>query len=195
MKFLILLLVCDVLSQSPTASVTDLPVADTTSKADLPRAAVEIDDSPKTAARQNEIEAEAETEEPEPVSSSTLHFTDLACTEPNMEWLSCGPRCYQTCAFQPRGVRKTRAVCENVSSTGCYVGCFCKSGYVRINEKCILPIDCPGKSKTVCALKASSKPDCLLLNSPIVCLRQRGVQAVRHTVSVDMRQLHTRQRD
>lgn len=162
MKFLILLLVCDVLSESPTGGLTDLPSADTKLKADLPRAAdgvrgVEIDSSPKIAdedvrseetdtvvSRQNEIEAETE----EAVTTTTVHFTDLACTEQHMEWLSCGPRCYQTCAFQPRGVRQTRAVCENVVSTGCYVGCFCKSGYVRINDKCILPVDCPGKSIT-----------------------------------------------
>jgi Trypsin Inhibitor like cysteine rich domain len=112
---------------------------------------VEVADvKPETVvARQNELEYEVEAETPGPdfLSTSTVHFTQMACTQENMEWNSCGPRCYQTCAFQPRGVRKSRAVCETASATGCYAACFCKSGYVRINDKCILPVDCPSKLK------------------------------------------------
>lgn len=80
--------------------------------------------------------------------SSTAHFTELACTRDNMEWLSCGPRCYQTCGFQPRDAkqqRKSRAVCASSNDTGCYAGCYCKSGYVRLNDNCVLPTMCPRK--------------------------------------------------
>lgn len=83
--------------------------------------------------------------------STTVHFSELACTRDNMEWLACGPRCYQTCGFQPRDgrevalERKSRAYCASSNDTGCYAGCYCKSGYVRFHDNCVLPIQCPSK--------------------------------------------------
>lgn len=78
--------------------------------------------------------------------SSTVHFTELACTGDNMEWLACGPRCSATCGFQPRDARRdSRAVCSPSNESGCYAGCFCKSGYVRLNDRCVLPVNCPRK--------------------------------------------------
>jgi hypothetical protein len=78
--------------------------------------------------------------------SSTVHFTEMACTGDNMEWLSCGPRCSATCGFQPRDARRdSRAVCSPSNESGCYAGCFCKSGYVRFNDRCVLPVNCPRK--------------------------------------------------
>lgn len=83
--------------------------------------------------------------------STTVHFSELACTRDNMEWLACGPRCYQTCGYQPRDgrevnstlQRKSKAYCASSNDTGCYAGCYCKSGYVRFHDDCILPIQCP----------------------------------------------------
>lgn len=85
--------------------------------------------------------------------STTVHFSELACTRDNMEWLACGPRCYQTCGYQPRDgrevnsklQRKSKAYCASSNDTGCYAGCYCKSGYVRFHDDCILPIQCPSK--------------------------------------------------
>lgn len=129
MKFLIFLLIGGVLCEQTTV----LPELESDSLTDLPYGAIEdfAVDAVTLQARDNELESEVE--------SSMI---DEACPEENMEWVSCGPRCYQTCAFQPRGAR---AVCEPVTNAqaGCYPGCFCKSGYVRLNDKCILPVDCP----------------------------------------------------
>ena len=67
----------------------------------------------------------------------------IANCSDNELYMQCGPRCYQTCAFQPRngGGRRTRAVCEG--SMTCQPGCFCKSGFVRFNGMCIPIADCP----------------------------------------------------
>lgn len=115
---------------------TVLPELEPDSLTDLPYSSTEgFDGNVVTLlARDNELESEEESS-----------VTDAACPEDNMEWVTCGPRCYQTCAFQPRGAKEGRAVCESVASAqgGCYPGCFCKSGYVRLNDKCILPLDCP----------------------------------------------------
>lgn len=110
-------------------------------------------------ARQNDLEVELEKEEEaliviadEVVSSTTaatttVHFTTEACIGEHMEWHTCGPRCYQTCVIQPRTLRRQkRAVCEANSATNCYPGCFCKTGYVRLNKKCVLSTECPSKA-------------------------------------------------
>lgn len=79
--------------------------------------------------------------------SSTVHFTELACSvDENAEYLTCGPRCQATCGFQPRDARRdSRAVCTTANDSGCYPGCFCKSGYVKLNDRCVLPVNCPRK--------------------------------------------------
>lgn len=150
MKFLILFLFCGVLCEFPVPTV--LPVLEPETLTDLPREAIKDFEDVTVRIRQNDVESELAEEDAvalkgdENISTTTVHFTEAACTGEHMEWNSCGPRCYQTCAFQPRGVRRARAVCEPSSvTTGCYPGCFCKSGYVRINDKCVMPTDCPSK--------------------------------------------------
>ena len=145
MKFLIFFLTCGVLCES--SQKTDMLGKELETLSSLPNfieVATEII-TPKT--RQNDVDAESESLEMELGASetSTPHFTELACTEENTEYNPCGPRCYQTCAFQPKGARQARAVCESASSNGCYPGCHCRSGYVKLNDKCILPIFCPSK--------------------------------------------------
>lgn len=91
----------------------------------------------------------------------------------------CGPRCYQTCTFAPSTLRKPKAVCE----TGCNPGCYCNSGYVRFNDRCVLPETCPARPcrlneewtecGTACSLSCDShsfkdqiKAECLQLCIP-----------------------------
>lgn len=147
MKCLILFLLCGVLAEIDILTV--LPVLEPETLTDLPQ-----DFQPVTfQSRQNEVEGDMNLEEAPldtqldvstTVATTTVHFTQLACTDNNMEWNSCGPRCYQTCAIQPRlRTRVKRAVCESLVATGCHAGCFCKSGYVRFNDACVLPVDCP----------------------------------------------------
>lgn len=152
MKCLLLFLFCGVLGELPVRTV--LPILEPETATDLPRGNAADFDVVTIKSRQNEVEGFDETSTDLPVdesSSSTIisttteHFTQLACTGTNVEWNTCGPRCYQTCAFQPRGTRSSRAVCESPSLSGCHAGCFCKSGYVRINDNCILPVDCPSE--------------------------------------------------
>lgn len=151
MKFWILFLVCEALSEPLTTVPAEESEKLTTivSTVELPE--MTLDDF-KT--RQNYIEV-GETDFGEEVDSAelpessevstTIVAVETGCTDSNMEINTCGPRCYQTCAVQPRGFRRSRAVCEAVNATGCYPGCFCKSGYVRLNEKCVLAKDCPSK--------------------------------------------------
>ncbi|CAO1416082.1 unnamed protein product [Diamesa serratosioi] len=87
-----------------------------------------------------------------------LTFAPLTtnCSD-NELYLECGPRCYQTCAFQPRngGGRRTKAVCEG--SVSCQPGCFCKSNYVRFNGMCIPMADCPTRP---CSLSNEEYKNC-----------------------------------
>lgn len=159
MKIFIFFLICEVLCELPVSTV--MPVLEPDEKVpslepetltDLPIGAAEDFFSLTLNDEDIEIEAnEVTTDAPitDPsvtiTSTTTLHFLEAACDDKNMEWNTCGPRCYQTCAFQPRGVRRTRAVCETTMPTGCRPGCFCKKGYVRLNDKCVLSDDCPSK--------------------------------------------------
>lgn len=151
MKFLILFLVCGVLCELPVTTV--LPVLEPETLTDLPRETIEqfevihqndrVEDNEVTETEMPAVEVAVE----ESISTTTQHFLEAACTDELMEWNPCGPRCYQTCSIQPRGVRRSRSVCESgmQSANGCYPGCYCKSGYVRLNEKCVLPLDCPSE--------------------------------------------------
>lgn len=136
MKILVFFLIGTVLGEQTTVP----PELEIDSLTDLPDGAIEdfAVNAVTVQARDNELESEVE--------SSVV---DEACPEDNMEWQPCGPRCYQTCAFQPRGAKQGRAVCESIANAqaGCYPGCYCKSGYVRLNDKCILPVDCPSEYK------------------------------------------------
>ncbi|KAG5682388.1 hypothetical protein PVAND_011741 [Polypedilum vanderplanki] len=95
-------------------------------------------------ARQGEnVDYEGDTENELP-ASSTEHWSTQGCTKPNEYFNSCGPRCVQTCMFQPRANGRTsRAACESIFSGNCNAGCFCVDGYVRFNNQCIKPVDCP----------------------------------------------------
>ena len=161
MKFLILFLFCEVLCELPVSTV--LPIIEPETLTDLPRKTMELFDEKKIKSADNElelaVEVKAESTWPAQIiiyeetsddelsnSSSTELALEESCTEENMEWNYCGKRCAQSCAFQPRGVRKTRAICESLlTSDGCYKGCFCKKDYVRLNDKCVLPINCPSE--------------------------------------------------
>lgn len=155
MKLLIIFLICGVYGELPVTTV--LPELRPETLTDLPKETVGNFGAEMTMQpRQNDVEYLIEigdsSDEQSPVEevspsapTTTLHFTLMACTGDHMQWMSCGPRCFQTCAFQPRGSRQSRAICASASSTNCYPGCFCASGYVRLNEKCVLPVDCPRK--------------------------------------------------
>jgi hypothetical protein len=134
MKFLILFLFCGVLGELPVTTILPELEPDPSNGTvkDL-KAVLTMQAKQSNVDYENDISTDSPDEEnllASTTSSTTIHFTQLACTGQHMEWNSCGPRCYQTCAFQPRGSRVSRAICESASSTNCYPGCFCKSGYV-----------------------------------------------------------------
>lgn len=199
MKFFIFFLVFGfVIVSSSADEITETTGADfiTTTEVTVPENDVLSDEIPVdniNLLRQSDNDAANE--------SSTVHFTELACTKDNMEWLSCGPRCYQTCGFQPRDAkqRKSRAVCVSSNESGCYTGCFCKSGYVRLNDKCVLPTMCPSKRLITvkCFLpcwfwdkRHITTLHFLSFHSSSL-FSQRRVQTMRKSVSVELRQLWT----
>lgn len=149
MKFTICLLALSFAAASAVEETTEADlVITTTLPAIIPENDVSNDESEIPANHVNFLR-QSDTVDNE---STTVHFTELACTRNNTEWLACGPRCYQTCGFQPNAnrardvkQRKSRAYCASSNETGCYAGCFCKSGYVRFNDECVLPIQCPSK--------------------------------------------------
>lgn len=160
MKILILLLISCVFGEVPVTTVK--PELEPETLTDLPMEKIaDFEAGVTMKSRKNDIDYEIKVDEisveevlanenqqiqeVSTTSTTTLHFTQMACDGEHMEWNSCGPRCYQTCAFQPRGSRQSRAICESASTSNCYPGCFCASGYVRLNEKCVLPVDCPSK--------------------------------------------------
>lgn len=163
MKFLILFLFCGALCQVPVPTMLPALVPETLT--DLSREPMEDFDEIKKKAGEDDLESNVEVkadstwpaqitvyeelrddEASHDKSPSSDSVTEEACIDENMEWNSCGPRCSQTCAFQPRGVRKSRAICEPLlTSNGCYKGCFCKKGYVRLSDKCVLSENCPSE--------------------------------------------------
>lgn len=163
MKCLILLFFCGVFGELPVPTV--LPALQLETLTDLPREGFGNFNTQKTIqARQNELEDDFEivitddSETATPIDLSTenqlpamaeipsTQLSDENCTFENMEYKACGPRCYPTCAFQPReATRRARVNCGPASLTGCNAGCFCESGFVRFNDQCILPTDCPSK--------------------------------------------------
>ncbi len=128
-----------VATENPTVQiVTELPVDD-------------VDLDVVEEGRNNAIEIETEgvdqpvvSLQPIPQLRSEENSTELPiiknCGE-HETYHECGPRCYQTCTFASSTIRKSKAVCE----TGCNPGCYCDSGYVRFNDRCVLPETCPCK--------------------------------------------------
>jgi hypothetical protein len=158
--FLILFLVGGVISVNKTTEEALSTLAQIETATDYPKDTMDGDVSLVTdedatmniaivLGRQNEVDDEDEeevTEDEAIEESSTPHFSELGCTKQNEHYEKCGPRCQQSCAFQMRvSGRNSRAICESVFSGNCHAGCFCDSGYVRFNDECILPIECPSK--------------------------------------------------
>jgi hypothetical protein len=66
---------------------------------------------------------------PSTSKTTTEHWSTKGCTGANEYFNSCGPRCVQTCTFQPRAHGRTaRAACESIFSGSCHAGCFCVDG-------------------------------------------------------------------
>lgn len=147
-------LVPETLTDLPRGAIDDFEQATTVESSD------EVDSVTipnEGMARQNEVEFEINAmQQQSTVASlsrdnlSTAEYPEHLgdpCPEEHFVWNACGPRCYQTCAFQPKsGDRLSRAVCEAANENNCHTGCFCESGYVRFNDKCVLPIDCPTRA-------------------------------------------------
>lgn len=75
-------------------------------------------------ARQGEVADDEDTvEENEVPASSTEHWSTQGCTGAHEYYNSCGPRCVQTCMFQPKAHGRTaRAACESIFSGSCHAG-------------------------------------------------------------------------
>lgn len=60
----------------------------------------------------------------------------------NGTYQKCGTKCVLGCRHTPLSsdIAVTSTDCEKIE---CIEGCFCNVGFVRYQDKCILPIECP----------------------------------------------------
>ncbi|XP_056399430.1 cysteine-rich venom protein 1-like [Hyla sarda] len=58
------------------------------------------------------------------------------CCKGNMIYSECGNDCGRVC---PTNKPTT------IDCTSCFPGCFCKTGYRRLGDRCVHPKDCPRK--------------------------------------------------
>lgn len=59
----------------------------------------------------------------------------------NALYQKCGTMCISACRFIPES--DLAATLEECDTNECIDGCFCKDGFVRYQDKCILPNECP----------------------------------------------------
>lgn len=78
------------------------------------------------------------------ISSNSTAATACADLD-NGVYQVCGKKCILSCRYNPAilDVAQTSNDCPN---TECIEGCFCKVGFVRYRDKCILPKECPQRS-------------------------------------------------
>lgn len=133
MKFLILFFVCgalgdvtleEILPQIEPETLTDLPkeIMDGDPQFVQDEVTTMIDIETVQLGRQNEVEEEVG-EVVEENETVTPHWTEQGCPKSHESYNKCGPRCVQTCSFQPRvNGRNTRAVCDSIFSGSCHPG-------------------------------------------------------------------------
>lgn len=63
----------------------------------------------------------------------------------NATFQKCGTKCVLSCRFIPN-VSNVAVTPNDCESNECVEGCFCKVGFVRYEDKCILPKECPVRS-------------------------------------------------
>lgn len=75
-------------------------------------------------------------------NSSNNATTDVCIGMENATYHKCSAKCVLSCRLIPNmsDVAVTPNECEN---SACMEGCFCKVGFVRYEDKCVLPKDCP----------------------------------------------------
>lgn len=97
-------------------------------------------------------------------NSSNNTKADKCISINNAAYHKCSSKCVLGCRFIPHisDVAVTPNECEN---SACIDGCFCKVGFVRYKDKCVLPEECPVRSKQSIELntevpKLILKPSC-----------------------------------
>lgn len=86
------------------------------------------------------------------VGSSNKTNVELCTNSENKEYRKCGNKCVLSCRYA-LSTSNFSISTENCNETKCIEGCFCKNGFVRHHNKCILSKECPIRSSR--ALKAS----------------------------------------
>lgn len=72
----------------------------------------------------------------------------------NREYQKCGNKCVLSCRYgsSSAGIAVSEAECKKAD---CFEGCFCKDGFVRNENKCILAESCPIRSDKAIGVEAS----------------------------------------
>lgn len=63
----------------------------------------------------------------------------------NAVYQKCGKKCVLGCRFIPN-ISDLAVTLNDCEAAECIEGCFCKDGFVRLHDKCILPKECPVRS-------------------------------------------------
>lgn len=82
----------------------------------------------------------------------------------NATYQKCGTKCVLGCRFIPN-ISDVAVIPNDCESSECIEGCFCKVGFVRYEDKCVLPKECPVRSNksiefSTEVTKLVNKPSC-----------------------------------
>lgn len=86
-------------------------------------------------------------------------YVEVCVDAENKEYQKCGNKCVVSCRDTFSSLNFS-IPSDNCSEKKCIEGCFCKHGYVRHHDKCVLAKECPIKSGR--ALEPSNEQSALL---------------------------------
>lgn len=78
-------------------------------------------------------------------NSSNITKPEVCAGLENAVYQKCGTKCVLACRFTTI-VLDLGATLKECDKNECIEGCFCKDGFVRYQDKCILPKECPIRS-------------------------------------------------
>lgn len=81
----------------------------------------------------------------QPTSDTNNTISEECVGLENSEFKKCGTTCVLSCRYIPT-ISNVTVTSNDCVENECIEGCFCKDGFVRYQNKCVLPGDCPLRS-------------------------------------------------